>query len=111
MYLAGFVFGPLVFAPLSEAPRVGRRWALVAGALGFLVFSIAGAVVNPDGSGWAAFLGTRFGLGVFASPPASVFGGVVADLFEGEVLRGRVMMIWWVTFPFFCFFLLGCCWV
>ncbi|KAK4114828.1 MFS general substrate transporter [Canariomyces notabilis] len=94
MYLAGFVFGPLVFAPLSEAPRVGRRWALVAGALGFLVFSIAGAVVNPDGSGWAAFLGTRFGLGVFASPPASVFGGVVADLFEGEVLRGRVMMIW-----------------
>jgi hypothetical protein len=31
---------------------------------------------------------------VVASPPVSVFGGVIADLFEGEVVRGNVMM-WW----------------
>ena len=43
---------------------------------------------------WGAFLALRFLGGVFGSPPISVFGGVIADLYEGRVVRGRVMMYW-----------------
>jgi MFS family permease len=51
---------------------------------------------------WAGFLALRFLAGVVGSPPISIFGGVIADLFEGEVVRGRVMMYWYVcVYPCF----------
>lgn len=65
---------------------------LVVGAGLFVVVSLGMAVVREGD--WAGFLGLRFLGGVVASPPVSVFGGVIADLFEGEVVRGNVMM-WW----------------
>lgn len=66
---------------------------LASGAALFVVASLAQALAG----GWAAFLGVRFLAGVVGSPPVSVFGGVIADLYEGEVVRGRVMMFWFVT--------------
>ncbi|AEO63175.1 uncharacterized protein THITE_2043209, partial [Thermothielavioides terrestris NRRL 8126] len=93
LYLAGFVFGPLVWAPLSEAPAFGRRRVLLAGAVLFVLASLAQAVV----SGWAAFLALRFLAGVVGAPPVSVFGGVLADVFPDEVVRGRIMMLWSTT--------------
>ncbi|GAB1314811.1 Polyamine transporter 4 [Madurella fahalii] len=90
LYLAGFVFGPLLFAPLSEAPRVGRWWVLATGAAAFVLLSVAAATVRS----WPGFLAVRFALGVVGSPPVSVFGGVLGDVYEGEVGRGRVLMIW-----------------
>ncbi|KAL2134564.1 hypothetical protein VTI74DRAFT_11458 [Chaetomium olivicolor] len=93
LYLAGFVFGPLVWAPLSESPRIGRWRVLFVGAVLFVIMSLGQAVATN----WAGFLVLRFLAGVTGSPPVSVFGGVIADLFEGEVVRGRVMMYWSVT--------------
>ncbi|KAK4157541.1 polyamine transporter 4 [Chaetomidium leptoderma] len=93
LYLAGFVFGPLVSAPLSESALVGRWRVLVVGAALFVLASLGQAVVG----GWVGFLVLRFFAGVVGSPPVSVFGGVLADLFEGEVVRGRVMMLWSAT--------------
>ncbi|KAK4040206.1 hypothetical protein C8A01DRAFT_46443 [Parachaetomium inaequale] len=97
LYLAGFVFGPLAWAPLSESPRVGRWRVLVTGAALFVVMCLGQAVVREGD--WAGFLVLRFLAGVVGSPPVSVFGGVIADLFEGEVERGRVMM-WWSAAAF-----------
>ncbi|KAK3308294.1 major facilitator superfamily domain-containing protein [Chaetomium strumarium] len=85
LYLAG--------APLSESPRVGRWRILVVGAVLFVLVSIGQAVVDS----WAGLLILRFLAGVFGSPPVSVFGGVIADLYKGEVIRGRVMMYWSAT--------------
>jgi MFS family permease len=62
----------------------------VTGAVLFVLVSIGQAV----GDSWAGLLILRFLAGIFGSPPVSVFGGVIADLYEGEVTRGRVMMYW-----------------
>jgi MFS family permease len=56
----------------------------------FVLASIGQAVVGN----WAGFLVLRFLAGMVGSPPVSVFGGVIADLYEDEVVRGRVMMFW-----------------
>jgi MFS family permease len=65
---------------------------LVTGAALFVLASLGQAVAGN----WAGFLALRFLAGVVGSPPISIFGGVIADLFEGEVVRGRVMMYWYV---------------
>ncbi|KAK0735385.1 major facilitator superfamily domain-containing protein [Apiosordaria backusii] len=88
LYLIGFCFGPIIFAPLSES--YGRKPILVTGFLLF-VASTAGASVAPS---WWSFLLMRFLCGTFGSPPLSVFGGVIADCFGEEVQRGRMLMVW-----------------
>lgn len=103
LYLAGFVVGPLLLAPLSESARLGRRPVLAAGAAAFLVLSVAAAAAGAR-LGWPGFLAVRFALGVVGSPPASVFGGVIGDVYADEVERGRMLMVWLVfsfLFPFF----------
>ncbi|KAH6641358.1 hypothetical protein F5144DRAFT_483102 [Chaetomium tenue] len=69
LYLAGFVFGPLVWAPLSESPLVGRWRVLVTGAGLFVVMSLGQAAVREGD--WVGFLVLRFLGGVVASPPVS----------------------------------------
>ncbi|KAK0754875.1 major facilitator superfamily domain-containing protein [Schizothecium vesticola] len=88
VYLLGFMFGPLIFAPLSESH--GRKSTLL---VGFVLFtlSLLGAALAPS---WALFLLCRFLTGTFGSPPISVVGGVIADVFCEEGPRGRVMMLW-----------------
>ncbi|KAK3366149.1 major facilitator superfamily domain-containing protein [Lasiosphaeria ovina] len=88
LYLVGFMFGPLIFAPLSEG--YGRKPVLVSG---FALFGVAtlSAVLARN---WAVFLFFRFLCGTFGSPPLSVVGGVIADVFCNEVTRGRVIMAW-----------------
>ena len=88
VYLLGFMFGPMIFAPLSES--YGRRPILMTG---FVLFALStlGSALAPT---WGSFLAFRFLTGTFGSPPLSVGGGVVADVFCEEVARGRVMMLW-----------------
>jgi hypothetical protein len=76
---------------------------LLVGATGFVLASLAMALVRD----WGGMLGVGLFAGVVGSPPASVFGGVVADLWAGEMGRGRVLMLWWVFFLLF-FFLSVC---
>ncbi|KAM7218259.1 Major facilitator superfamily domain containing protein [Rhypophila decipiens] len=88
VYLGGFMCGPLMFAPLSE--HYGRYPILV---IGFTLFTLStlGTALAPN---WPAFLVFRFLTGVFGAPPISVGGGVIADMFSEEILRGRIMMLW-----------------
>lgn len=88
MYLIGFVFGPLICAPLSET--YGRRPVLVTGFGLFLLATLGCALANS----WPLFLVMRLLSGTFGAPPISVGGGVVADVFGDKVMRGRMMMIW-----------------
>lgn len=87
-YLIGFVLGPLVFAPLSE--QYGRRTILIATLCLYTVFAMASALA-PN---WAAFLVFRFLSGTFASPPMSVTGGSIADVYQDRVARGQANVMW-----------------
>ena len=57
------------------------------------VLACLGQALVREGQ-WGVFLFLRFLGGVVGSPPISVFGGVIADLYEDLVGRGRVMMYW-----------------
>lgn len=88
MYLIGFVLGPLVFAPLSE--QYGRRPVLVSTLCLYTVFTMACALAPT----WAGFLVFRFLAGMFASPPMSVTGGSIADVYVDKIARGRANVMW-----------------
>lgn len=87
-FLVGFVLGPLVFAPLSE--QYGRRPLLLSTLVLYMIFTMATALA-PN---WAGFLVFRLLAGTFASPPLSVTGGSLADVFPERVSRGRANVMW-----------------
>lgn len=87
MYLIGYIFGPVVFAPLSET--YGRQRIMQFTFIAFMIFMMATALA-PN---WTAFLLFRMFTGIAASSPIAVTGGIYADLFDDPVARGRTMAI------------------
>ncbi|KAI9842675.1 MAG: hypothetical protein M1837_006960 [Sclerophora amabilis] len=86
-YLIGYVVGPLFLGPLSEV--YGRKLMMILPFSVFTLFTLACALA-PN---WPALLVFRFIVGVMASSPLSVVGGLFADLFDDPVLRGRAMAV------------------
>ncbi|CCG84878.1 protein of unknown function [Taphrina deformans PYCC 5710] len=86
LFLLGYVFGPLFWAPLSEF--FGRRWIFYISFTGYLVFNFLCAFA-PN---FAALLIGRFLTGTFASAPLSNAPGVLADIW-GPVERGNAMAV------------------
>jgi MFS family permease len=85
--IIGFVFGPLVVAPLSEL--YGRAVILHTTNILFLVFTIAGAVSTNLGM----FIAFRLLMGLVACTPLTLGGGYIADLMTAES-RARALSIW-----------------
>ncbi|KAK5097785.1 hypothetical protein LTR70_002827 [Exophiala xenobiotica] len=86
LFLLGYCFGPLFFAPLSEF--FGRRWIFYFTFIGYIVFNFLCAWAPNFG----ALLAGRFITGTFASAPLANSPGVVADLW-GPVERGNAMAL------------------
>ncbi|KAI0972926.1 major facilitator superfamily transporter [Xylaria arbuscula] len=82
-YLIGYVFGPLLWGPLSE--HIGRRRLSVATLVLFILWTL-GCALAPN---WPAFLIFRLLCGVFGSAPIAVVTGQLADIYEDPVTRGR----------------------
>ena len=91
LFLLGFVFGPLVFAPLSE--EYGRKPILLIGSIGFAAWNM-GSALSPN---WMALLVFRFLAGTFGAPPLSVVGGILADIYPDKMKRGRLLGVWSLT--------------
>ena len=87
LYLVGYVFGPVVFGPLSET--YGRRAIMISTFVIFTLFTMACALA-PN---WPAFLVFRLICGFMASSPITVVGGLYADIFADPVIRGRAMAL------------------
>ena len=87
IYLLGYVFGPLVFGPLSE--EYGRKIIMVPTFLLFIAGTL-GCALAPN---WPAFLIFRFLAGIGASCPIMIVGGIYADIFDDPVSRGRAMAV------------------
>ncbi|KAH7361302.1 major facilitator superfamily domain-containing protein [Pyrenochaeta sp. MPI-SDFR-AT-0127] len=76
LFVLGFVFGPIVFGPMSEV--LGRRIPLFAGYALFALFQIPVALAQNV----ATICVGRFISGFFASAPLAVVGGALADLWD-----------------------------
>lgn len=97
MYLVGYIFGPLLFGPLSET--YGRKKIMTATFFLFTIFTLACAVA-PN---WPSLLVFRLLAGVNAACPVSVVGGLYADIFSDPVTRGRAMAMFMAVCPYATF--------
>lgn len=86
LFVLGFGFGPLLFAPLSE--EVGRRIIYVVTLFGAVIFVIPCAKAPNIGT----LLVCRLIDGLFFSAPMCLIGGNLADMFVGKD-RGVAMSI------------------
>ncbi|KAH6666501.1 major facilitator superfamily transporter [Plectosphaerella plurivora] len=94
VFMIGYVFGPLLWGPLSE--EHGRRILTLVTFVAFCVWTLACAVAP----GWAALIVFRLFVGVFASSAISVVPGIMADMFPDHRTRGRAMAFFMATTVF-----------
>ncbi|KAL7941179.1 major facilitator superfamily domain-containing protein [Trichoderma barbatum] len=87
LYILGFAFGPLCWAPLSEL--WGRRVSLISPMFAVGLFSIGTATSKNIQS----VLVTRFFAGLFASSPVSNVGAVMGDIWAPKV-RGTAVVFY-----------------
>ncbi len=78
LYVLGFAFGPIIWAPLSELK--GRYLPFVVSLAGFVVFSFATGASNN----MASILVFRFLGGFFGAGPLTLAGPLYADIFVGR---------------------------
>jgi DHA1 family multidrug resistance protein-like MFS transporter len=78
IYVVGYGFGPLLFAPLSEIASIGRNWVYVPTFFLFVILSIPTAVVDN----YAGLLVLRFLTGFFGSPCLANGGASVGDMYS-----------------------------
>ncbi|KAI1337619.1 major facilitator superfamily transporter [Xylariaceae sp. FL0016] len=90
-YLIGYVFGPILWGPMSE--HIGRRDLSIATFLMFILWTMSCALA-PN---WPSLLIFRLFCGVFASAPIAVVTGILADIYNDPVQRGRAMAYFMVT--------------
>ncbi|OJJ05611.1 hypothetical protein ASPVEDRAFT_153797 [Aspergillus versicolor CBS 583.65] len=93
-YLIGYVFGPLVWAPMSE--QQGRRYLTIGTFFLFTIFTMACGLSRN----WATLLVLRLISGIFASGPIAVVTGVLADIFQDPRTRGRAVALYMVATSF-----------
>jgi predicted MFS family arabinose efflux permease len=90
LYIVGFIFGPLIWAPVSEL--WGRRWSMLPAMIGLGAVSIGcGASQNA-----AAIFATRFLSGIFGSAPVSNVAASLGDIWMPKV-RGTAMTLYAVA--------------
>jgi multidrug resistance protein len=87
IFILGYVFGPLIVAPLAEL--FGRLYVYHISHILFTVFTIACAYSNSIGM----LIAFRLLAGIVGSTPITIGGGSVADMFI-PLERGKAMSIW-----------------
>jgi hypothetical protein len=79
LYVLGFIFGPCIWAPVSEL--WGRRWSLLPPMVGLFLFSIGSATSKTV----TALFVTRFFAGIFGSAPVSNVTAALGDIWMPRV--------------------------
>jgi DHA1 family multidrug resistance protein-like MFS transporter len=78
LYVLGYGVGPLIFAPLSEIPSIGRNPPYIITFGLFVILSIPTAVVDNFGG----LLALRFLQGFFGSPCLATGGASIGDVYS-----------------------------
>ncbi|KAJ5162333.1 hypothetical protein N7492_007725 [Penicillium capsulatum] len=76
LFVLGYAFGPLLWAPISEV--YGRRWSMLPPVFALGVFSIGTAVSKNS----ASIFITRFLGGLFGSAPISNVSAALGDIYD-----------------------------
>lgn len=79
LFVLGYCFGPIVFAPISEL--YGRRAPIIGAAFAFSIFNIAVAVAKD----LQTVMICRFFSGFFGAAPLTVVPAALADMFDNKV--------------------------
>ena len=87
IFILGYVFGPLIIAPLAEL--FGRLYVYHVSHILFTAFTVACAYSNSIGM----LIAFRLLAGIVGSAPVTIGGGSVADMFI-PLQRGKAMSIW-----------------
>ncbi|KAK4560883.1 hypothetical protein LTR86_005463 [Recurvomyces mirabilis] len=82
LFVLGYAFGPIIFAPMSEL--YGRRLPLIIAAFGFGIFNIAVAVAKD----YQTLMICRFFAGTFGSAPLTIVAAVFSDMFSNVSTSG-----------------------
>jgi DHA1 family multidrug resistance protein-like MFS transporter len=90
LYVLAYGIGPLLFAPLSEIPSIGRNPVYFITFFLFFVLSFPTAVANSFGS----LLVLRFLQGFFGSPALANGGATFSDMYS--LLYVPYQLSWWV---------------
>lgn len=91
LYVLAYGIGPLLFAPLSEIPVVGRNPVYTATFTIFVILSIPTALVNN----FAGLLVLRFLQGFFGSPCLANGGATMQDMYS--LLKLPYALTVWVS--------------
>ncbi len=91
LYVLAYGIGPLLFAPLSEIPRIGRSPVYIITFSIFVILSIPTAVVNS----FAGLLVLRFLQGFFGSPCLANGGATLQDMYS--LLKLPYALTLWVA--------------
>lgn len=78
LFVAGYGLGPMIWAPLSELPQVGRNPIYIITLFIFVVFQIPTALATNFGM----LLAFRFLTGFFGSPALATGGASIGDMYE-----------------------------
>lgn len=93
-YLIGLAFGPVIAAPLSE--MIGRRWIYITTFPISMLFTMGVGLSQNIRS----ILVLRFFSGFLASPPMSLAGGTIADMWGNLPEEMSVSMAYFCVAPF-----------
>ncbi|KAF2002849.1 benomyl/methotrexate resistance protein [Amniculicola lignicola CBS 123094] len=78
LYVAGYGLGPMVWAPMSEIPYIGRNPVYIATLFVFVMFQIPTAMASNFGM----LLAFRFLTGLFGSPALATGGASIIDMYS-----------------------------
>ncbi|KAJ9604659.1 hypothetical protein H2200_010773 [Cladophialophora chaetospira] len=90
LYVLAYGVAPLLFAPLTEIPMIGRNSIYIATFILFFIISIPTAATNS----FAALLVLRFLQGFFGSPAVANAGASFGDLYS--IMYFPYPLGWWV---------------
>ena len=92
LFVAGYGLGPMIWAPMSEIPQIGRNPIYIGTLVVFVIFQVPTALaVN-----FAMLLCFRFLTGFIGSPVLATGGASIADMFSPQK-RAYGIGIWGIS--------------
>jgi MFS transporter, DHA1 family, multidrug resistance protein len=88
LFVAGYGLGPMVWAPMSEIPQIGRNPIYIGTLVVFVFFQFA--VIYAKNFGM--LLAFRFLTGLFGSPVLATGGASLSDMYK-PAKRGKSILM------------------